>query len=113
MERKMYLSLTAYKYGGINQSDVLIIASLWKVNEAQKKAKRETWANWNGIPWENSDARSTEWHSLKAINKMPIKIQAGKYPLENEMALLSGNRKPGQLWEKMTEKINIDYAKHY
>lgn len=49
MERKMHLSLTAYKYEGLNQSDILVIASLWKVNEAQKKGKRETWANWNGI----------------------------------------------------------------
>lgn len=40
-EREMYLSLTAYKYRGMNQGDALVIASLWKVNGAQKKCKRE------------------------------------------------------------------------
>ena len=39
-------------------------------------------------------------------------MQTGKYPLENEMALPSGNRKLGQLGEKMCEKINIEYTKH-
>lgn len=51
IERKMYLSLTAYKYGRIKQGGVLVIT---KVNalkrNGKKKDSRFQGAKWNGIP---------------------------------------------------------------
>ena len=75
---------------------MLALESKWGSKERDKR-KTQGFREQTGMASLERIQMQDVQHSFKAINKMPIKIQTGKYPLENETALLSGNRKLGQL----------------